>query len=310
MPPGTALAPSGTPGMVGTTETPDPDESPGSTGSTWIFETFGLYESFEPEGVPETPGTSETSGPPGTSEGAGTSEAAWISGVAGTRGTARQSRHARPGRPRTGLSRRPWTLAALGGGLVAAAIGIVGLVAVRAKPADIPRPVAKLGIVPSGAAVAEPSPSAGQPAALPVALSIPAIDVSTKLIKLGVTAQGTLQVPTSTSVAGWYTGSPRPGDVGSSVIAGHIDSYLGPGVFFRLRLLRPGDLVYVREANGRLAVFRVNSVHMYPKNHFPTTAVYGPSPDAELHLITCGGVFDHATGSYLSNVVAYTTEVS
>jgi sortase (surface protein transpeptidase) len=193
---------------------------------------------------------------------------------------------------------------------VAAVIGIVGLVGARARPADIPRPVATLGIVPSGAAVAAPSPSAGQPAALPVALTIPAIDVSTKLIKLGMTAQGTLQVPTSTSVAGWYTGSPRPGNVGSSVIAGHIDSYLGPGVFFRLRLLRPGDLVYVREATGRLAVFRVNSVHMYPKNHFPTAAVYGPSPDAELRLITCGGVFDHATGSYLSNVVAYTTEIS
>ncbi len=196
------------------------------------------------------------------------------------------------------------------GGLVAAVIGIVGLAAARPKPADIPRPVARLGTVPSGAAVAVPNPAARPPADLPVSLAIPSIDVRTQIIKLGVTAHGTLQVPASPSVAGWYTGSPRPGDVGSSVIAGHIDSHQGPGVFFRLRLLHPGDLVYVREAGGRLAVFRVNSVHTYPKDHFPTTTVYGPAPDAELRLITCGGTFDYATGSYLNNVVAYTTEIS
>jgi Sortase domain len=209
-----------------------------------------------------------------------------------------------------GLTRRQRSMAVVAGGLIAAVFGAAGLVTLKGKPADVPRPVAKLGIVPSGAAVAAPGPASGQPAALPVSLAIPAIDVRTTLIRLGVTARGTLQVPASTSVAGWYTGSPRPGDVGTSIIAGHIDSVQGPGVFFRLRLLHPGDLVYVRQAGGRLATFRVTSVRSYPKDHFPTAAVYGPAPDAELRLITCGGLFDYATGSYLSNVVAYTTEVS
>jgi sortase (surface protein transpeptidase) len=116
-------------------------------------------------------------------------------------------------------------------------------------------------------------------------------------------------VPTATTVAGWYTASPRPGEIGSAIIAGHIDSTAGPGVFFRLRLLHPGNLIYVRRANGSLAVFRVYAEHMYAKTSFPTQQVYGPEPDAELHLITCGGVFDSATGSYLSNVVVYATEV-
>jgi hypothetical protein len=44
---------------------------------------------------------------------------------------------------------------------------------------------------------------------------------------------------------------------------------------------------------------------MYAKDRFPTEAVYGAVPDAELRLITCGGIFDHATGSYLSNVVVF-----
>jgi sortase (surface protein transpeptidase) len=143
----------------------------------------------------------------------------------------------------------------------------------------------------------------------PASLLIPAIGVRTPLTRLGLTPQGTLEVPASTSVAGWYTGSPRPGQVGSSIIAGHIDSVTGPAVFFRLRLLRPGDLVYVRRTNGSLAVFRVYAEHMYTKDAFPTLRVYGPTPDAELHLITCGGVFDHATGSYLSNVVVYASQV-
>jgi sortase (surface protein transpeptidase) len=275
-------------------------DDPESTGSTWIFETFGIFKTAAAAGPPGAAGRSVAPGPvvaPGAD-------------AADRTGSAAESRHARPGRPRIGLTRRPWTLTAVAGGVLAAVVGVTGLFTLRARPADIPRPVAALGTVPSGAAVALPGPSATQPAALPVTLTIPAIDVRTTLIKLGVTAQGTLQVPTSTAVAGWYTGSPRPGDVGSSIIAGHIDSHLGPGVFFRLRLLRRGNLVYVREAGGRLAVFRVTLVRMYPKNQFPTRAVYGPSPDAELRLITCGGVFDHATGSYLSNVVAYTTEVS
>jgi sortase (surface protein transpeptidase) len=134
--------------------------------------------------------------------------------------------------------------------------------------------------------------------------------VRTALIDLGRTSAGALQVPKSTAVAGWYTGSPRPGAIGSSVIAGHVDSYLGPGVFFRLELLRPGALVYVRRSDGTIAEFRVSAVRLYRKDHFPTAVVYGPAPQAELRLVTCGGAFDHSLGSYLGNVVVYATAVS
>jgi sortase (surface protein transpeptidase) len=129
--------------------------------------------------------------------------------------------------------------------------------------------------------------------------------VQTSLVDLGLSADGTLQVPASTAVAGWYTGSPRPGAVGSAVIAGHIDSKAGPGVFFRLSSLRPGDRVYVRRADGTLAEFTVTTVSRYAKDGFPTEAVYGAVPDSELRLITCGGTFDYASGSYLSNTVVY-----
>ena len=80
---------------------------------------------------------------------------------------------------------------------------------------------------------------------------------------------------------------------------------LVPGVFFRLRELKPGNLIYVRRADGSLAVFRVTAVHTYAKTRFPTAQVYGPVPDSQLRLITCGGTFDSATGHYLSNVIVF-----
>ena len=206
--------------------------------------------------------------------------------------------------------RRPVALAAFLAGVLTIVGGTVGLTRLTSHPGDVPRPLSKSSPAPHGIFAAPPAARSAKQVARPVALTIPAIAVRTPLERLGRTPQGTLQVPASTTVAGWYTGSPRPGEIGSSIIAGHIDSTQGPAVFFRLRLLRPGDLVYVRRSDGTLAVFRVYAEHMYPKNHFPTERVYGPTPDAELHLITCGGVFDQATRSYLSNVVVYATQIS
>jgi hypothetical protein len=159
--------------------------------------------------------------------------------------------------------------------------------------------------VPRGVAARLPGPSGLPRVARPVRLVIPAIRVDTRLVRLGLTSTHTLQVPVSAAIAAWFAGSPRPGATGASIIAGHIDSYSGPGVFFRLHELRRGERVYVRRANKSVARFRVTAVREYAKDRFPTAAVYGPVPDAELRLITCGGIFDYATGSYLSNVVVY-----
>jgi sortase (surface protein transpeptidase) len=199
--------------------------------------------------------------------------------------------------------RRPWAAPALAAGL-ALLCGAAGGLAWASQTGRPPAPAGRTPHVPvpHGHWAAAPLASAEQ-SAVPVSLAIPAIGVETPLIRLGLTAAGALQVPTSTRVAGWYTGSPRPGQTGAAVIAGHVDSRAGPGVFFRLRLLRPGELVYVRRADGSLAVFRVSTVRDYAKSQFPTAAVYGPVPDAQLRLITCGGTFDRATGHYLGNVI-------
>jgi LPXTG-site transpeptidase (sortase) family protein len=193
-------------------------------------------------------------------------------------------------------------------GVTAAGAGAAGLLLTR-HPQVVQAAAVRALPAPTGRLVAVPQHGTAM-VARPVSLVIPAIGVRTSLIHLGLTSSGALQVPSSTSVAGWYTGSPRPGATGSSVIAGHIDSHRGPGIFFRLSDLRSGDRVYVKRADGTLAVFKVTRVLMYAKDKFPTESVYGPAPDPELRLITCGGVFDPGTGSYLSNTVVYATEVS
>jgi LPXTG-site transpeptidase (sortase) family protein len=196
----------------------------------------------------------------------------------------------------------------LAGGLILSIAGAAGLALTRHPVAAVYAPDPTLP-APTGPIAAVPQQRSAQ-VSPPVTLTIPSIGVQTSLIHLGLTADGTLQVPQSTAVAGWYTGSPRPGAVGSAVIAGHIDSRTGPGVFFRLSSLRAGDRVYVRRADGTLAVFRVTAVRQFPKDSFPTSAVYGPAPDPEVRLITCGGTFDPQTGSYLSNTIVYATETS
>ena len=206
-----------------------------------------------------------------------------------------------------GAHARLLSAAMLSAGLLAAGAGTAGLVVARTSPSPAvrlaarPSPVA----VPSGRTVVPVSLSSVQPTPKPVWLTIPAIGVKAPIINLGLNRNGTLQVPSTTTVAGWYTGSPRPGATGSAVIAGHVDSRTGPGIFFWLRKMRPGERIYVRRADGTLAVFTVTAVRIYTKSNFPTAMVYGPVPDAELRLITCGGTFDYARGSYLSNVVVY-----
>jgi len=148
------------------------------------------------------------------------------------------------------------------------------------------------------------------PRPAPVALRIPAIGVDVSLSTLGLNADHTVQVPTDFQQAGWFGLGPTPGQTGSAVILGHVDSYTGPAVFFRIRTLRAGDQVNVSLADGAIAHFQVSAVAMYAKDQFPAQQVYAPHGDSALQLVTCGGTFDTHTRSYLSNIVAYTTLIA
>jgi hypothetical protein len=143
---------------------------------------------------------------------------------------------------------------------------------------------------------------------LPVSIDIPAIRVHSVLLHLGIRPNGTMQVPPlqGPSLAAWYKYSVTPGQIGTSVIEGHVDTKQGPAVFYRLGALRPGDLVNVRLADGVTAVFRVTGVRQYLKSKFPAKTIYRDATRfAALRLITCSGAFDFATSQYLSSTVVY-----
>ncbi|MEU8991054.1 class F sortase [Streptomyces sp. NPDC048558] len=140
----------------------------------------------------------------------------------------------------------------------------------------------------------------------PVRLRIPAIDVDTPVIRLGLAQDGTVEVPpiTADDRAGWYRHSPTPGQVGPSVILGHVTvgSY-GDGVFRDLARLRRGDRIVARRKDGTSAEFAVSSVRTVAKADFPADDVYGDVDRPELRLITCGG--PRSGDEYRDNVIVF-----
>jgi hypothetical protein len=153
-----------------------------------------------------------------------------------------------------------------------------------------------------------PTPRKVDPKGPPVSLSIPAIGVSRHLLRLGLNPDRTVEVPSSRDAdfPGWYQLGPAPGQLGSAVILGHVDSVRGPAVFWELRSLVPGNHVDVRLRDGATAHFVVRSVATYPNDQFPARKVYASQGARALNLVTCGGLYDKAHGGYQSNVVAYT----
>lgn len=150
-------------------------------------------------------------------------------------------------------------------------------------------------------------PPVTAPVAPPVRVRIPAIGVDSAIVGIGVDAAGVLVPPATTDVTGWFGAGPAPGAVGPALLAGHVDSRAGPGVFFRLVELRPGAEITVDRADGTSVVFVVVSATRVAKAAFPTELVYSPLPVAALRLITCGGTFDHAARSYRDNVIVDAT---
>jgi hypothetical protein len=178
----------------------------------------------------------------------------------------------------------------------------LGLLAGCSQPAIIhqgaasPRPSA-LGARQRGPAVMSRS--------RPLMLRIPAIDVTSALIRLGLRPDGTMQVPPKGFPAGWFTGAPTPGERGPAIIVGHVDWAGRPGVFGRLHQLSPGSAIEVGRADGTVAHFRITAVRSFDKDAFPTDLVYGNLDRAALRLITCGGSFDRRRHSYRDNVIVF-----
>jgi Sortase domain len=210
-----------------------------------------------------------------------------------------------------------------GGARLAATAGAVALLALLVAMAGCAEPRARYAGVSSTVSTAAQPAGDGAAAVrdfrsvrgyrrtpVPVRLEIARIGVDTTLQRLGQDPGGAVEVPSGPRQwqdAGWYDGEggTRPGDPGSAVILGHVDSKRGPAVFYRLRELRAGDPVVVVRADGSRVRFLVERVEQYPKRRFPTEDVYYPTLRPKLRLVTCGGTFDPADGHYRDNVIVF-----
>ncbi|MCX4991085.1 MULTISPECIES: class F sortase [unclassified Streptomyces] len=140
----------------------------------------------------------------------------------------------------------------------------------------------------------------------PDRIRIPAIGVDAPLMGLGLTPQGSLDVPPAEkkNLAGWYEAGTTPGERGTAVVAGHVDNADGPAVFYDLGALRKGGTVEVDRLDGSTALFTVDAVEVYDSRAFPDAKVYGAARRPELRVITCGGGYSETTG-YQGNVVVF-----
>jgi LPXTG-site transpeptidase (sortase) family protein len=212
--------------------------------------------------------------------------------------------------------------------LIAVGLAIVGAVLVWAALARPSTPDAALAPAPNDQSALSTSPSARKPSperpiagaeqtsldqtkglvlpeSEPVDVSIPRIGVQSRLVELGLNADGAMDVPRDPAVAGWFSRGPAPGALGPAVIAGHVTWNGASAVFQRLGTMRRGDQVAVTRKDGKTAVFTVTQVTRFSKSRFPSQAVYGQIDHAGLRLITCGGTYDSARHRYLDNVVVF-----
>ncbi len=147
-------------------------------------------------------------------------------------------------------------------------------------------------------------------AADPTVVKIPAIDVEAPIIALGLRDDGSIEVPEDADDTGWWQDGPEPGEAGPAVILGHVDSYTGPAVFFRLDELTAGDEITIDRADGSSVTYAVDRIEQYSKDEFPTEAVYGSTDEPVLRLVTCGGLFDRDVRSYTDNLIVFATYVA
>ncbi|WP_236652505.1 class F sortase, partial [Streptacidiphilus neutrinimicus] len=157
---------------------------------------------------------------------------------------------------------------------------------------------------PAASSATGPSPL---PASTPLALAIPSVRLNAPLLGLGMDGKGAAELPPFSlpRTAGWLRDSASPGEAGTAVVVGHVDTTTGPAVFWDLAAVRPGAEVDVSRLDGRTAVFTVDRVQEFPKAGFPAAQVYGPAPGAQLRVVTCGGGFDRSKHEYTGNVVLF-----
>jgi LPXTG-site transpeptidase (sortase) family protein len=190
-----------------------------------------------------------------------------------------------------------------------ATVGSRDLVSIAAQePSALPMPAPSFA-TPSASSLptdtASATPTVAPVPAMPVHVRIPAIDVSTQVLPVGLDEARAVAIPEDITKVGWYELGVAPGsDVGSAVLVAHRDGRVqGHGVFYDLGQLGVGDKVIVTTDAGDTLAYRVLSRELIAKKGLPLEELFAIDGPARLTLISCGGYYDRNNGGYQDNVV-------
>ncbi|RJQ33718.1 class F sortase [Candidatus Parcubacteria bacterium] len=143
--------------------------------------------------------------------------------------------------------------------------------------------------------------------ALPERLVIPSINVDAAVQQVGIKGDGSMATPSSFADVGWYKYGTIPGQVGSAVIAGHVDNALSlAGVFKKLEEVKIGDDIYIEQKDGSRIHFRVVDIQSFPYNEAPSELIFNRDDAARLNLITCSGDWLKKDQTYDTRLVIFT----
>jgi LPXTG-site transpeptidase (sortase) family protein len=142
-------------------------------------------------------------------------------------------------------------------------------------------------------------------ASRPTRLVIGKLNIDAPFVELGLQSNGKIQVPEGGSEVGWYKYGPTPGEIGPSVVVGHLNTINGAAVFYDLNKLETGDKFEIEREDGKTAKFEVISKEVVPQDNFPTEKIYGPTNFAAIRLITCHGTYQRDKGHYSDDLVVY-----
>ncbi|KPC79721.1 MULTISPECIES: class F sortase [Streptomyces] len=199
-----------------------------------------------------------------------------------------------------------WPVAAVGLGFLLVYNSFDASAGVPPAPAVVSLPATSAPASPAPSAPASTAPRE-LPRSEPERISIKSIAVDAPFTPLSIGSSGQLDAPPANdpNLAGWFKDGATPGEPGTSVVAGHVDTKTGPAVFLLLSTLKAGSTVDITRKDGAVATFKVDEVETFSKAEFPSKRVYADNGTAQLRLITCGGVYDKKKKDYEDNVVVF-----
>ncbi|MCX7623092.1 MAG: class D sortase [Thermomicrobium sp.] len=126
----------------------------------------------------------------------------------------------------------------------------------------------------------------------PTALQVARLGIDVRVVDVASVAdERGWYWPVPPDAAAHLAGTANPGEPGNIAITGHVDTERGPGVFWRLLEVQPGDEVTVWSAAGSFT-YRVTEVRVVPEDD---RSVLRQSDRELLTLLTCvpDGRYDH-----------------